>query len=108
FFFKAEDGIRYKLVTGVQTCALPIWKGRHTTGFRRAGSMSDRNASDSGRSRSPPAKSYQAKHLLLPRHLLDRLLRLIPHAELDRSEERRVGGECRGRGGSGACKNEAT
>src|ERR1041384_8429941 len=25
-FFQAEDGIRDKLVTGVQTCALPIWK----------------------------------------------------------------------------------
>src|SRR6266545_6639890 len=25
FFFLAEDGIRDKLVTGVQTCALPIW-----------------------------------------------------------------------------------
>src|SRR2546421_1981664 len=24
FFFKAEDGIRYLIVTGVQTCALPI------------------------------------------------------------------------------------
>src|SRR6266849_10582933 len=24
FVFKAEDGIRYPLVTGVQTCALPI------------------------------------------------------------------------------------
>src|SRR5258708_90989 len=24
FFFQAEDGIRYDLVTGVQTCALPI------------------------------------------------------------------------------------
>src|SRR5205823_9732377 len=24
FFFQAEDGIRGKLVTGVQTCALPI------------------------------------------------------------------------------------
>src|SRR6266404_7294471 len=36
FFFQAEDGIRDKLVTGVQTCALPIlsrylssaWKSR--------------------------------------------------------------------------------
>src|SRR5256714_10519963 len=28
FFFKAEDGIRDKLVTGVQTCALPIWGGQ--------------------------------------------------------------------------------
>src|SRR5712672_4005812 len=27
FFFQAEDGIRDKLVTGVQTCALPIWFG---------------------------------------------------------------------------------
>ena len=24
FFFQAEDGIRDRLVTGVQTCALPI------------------------------------------------------------------------------------
>src|SRR5205823_9436906 len=27
FFFHAEDGIRAKLVTGVQTCALPISVG---------------------------------------------------------------------------------
>src|SRR3989441_8246443 len=27
FFFQAEDGIRDKLVTGVQTCALPISDG---------------------------------------------------------------------------------
>src|SRR5437773_7860902 len=26
FFFQAEDGIRDRDVTGVQTCALPIWK----------------------------------------------------------------------------------
>src|SRR2546422_10105213 len=26
FFFQAEDGIRDVAVTGVQTCALPIWK----------------------------------------------------------------------------------
>ena len=26
FFFQAEDGIRDDLVTGVQTCALPILK----------------------------------------------------------------------------------
>src|SRR5467141_4905704 len=25
FFFQAEDGIRDSSVTGVQTCALPIW-----------------------------------------------------------------------------------
>src|SRR2546427_3562088 len=27
FFFQAEDGIRDLTVTGVQTCALPIWVG---------------------------------------------------------------------------------
>src|SRR5229473_5963009 len=37
FFFQAEDGIRDKLVTGVQTCALPIW---HRNGKRLA--MRDR------------------------------------------------------------------
>src|SRR5215207_10541297 len=29
FFFQAEDGIRDPLVTGVQTCALPIWRRRN-------------------------------------------------------------------------------
>src|SRR2546430_12821804 len=28
FFFQAEDGIRDLTVTGVQTCALPIWRRR--------------------------------------------------------------------------------
>src|SRR5205085_6728430 len=30
FFFQAEDGIRDLTVTGVQTCALPIWIGDET------------------------------------------------------------------------------
>ena len=30
FFFQAEDGIRDHCVTGVQTCALPIWEGNPT------------------------------------------------------------------------------
>src|SRR5204863_3400076 len=29
FFFQAEDGIRDLYVTGVQTCALPIYRARH-------------------------------------------------------------------------------
>src|SRR5579872_7554103 len=29
FFFQAEDGIRVADVTGVQTCALPIWRIGH-------------------------------------------------------------------------------
>src|SRR3989441_4836639 len=32
FFFQAEDGIRDKLVTGVQTCALPISRRRPRSG----------------------------------------------------------------------------
>src|SRR5262249_58924199 len=31
FFFQAEDGIRYWSVTGVQTCALPIFIVRNTS-----------------------------------------------------------------------------
>src|SRR5690349_24390407 len=35
FFFQAEDGIRDLYVTGVQTCALPIWARRDgTSGVR--------------------------------------------------------------------------
>src|SRR5699024_8621670 len=34
FFFQAEDGIRDRNVTGVQTCALPIW-GSVTMNTRR-------------------------------------------------------------------------
>src|SRR5205823_5767848 len=33
FFFQAEDGIRDKLVTGVQTCALPILSASGFAGF---------------------------------------------------------------------------
>src|SRR2546422_2535784 len=32
FFFQAEDGIRDVAVTGVQTCALPIWSLRVQSG----------------------------------------------------------------------------
>src|SRR5579884_4349762 len=35
FFFQAEDGIRDGHVTGVQTCALPIFGGLRLLGFRR-------------------------------------------------------------------------
>src|SRR2546425_11585466 len=41
FFFQAEDGIRDKLVTGVQTCALPIsCVSSKLTDSRTAGSSS--------------------------------------------------------------------
>src|SRR5882762_6803880 len=35
FFFQAEDGIRGSSVTGVQTCALPIWSSGTYTANRR-------------------------------------------------------------------------
>src|SRR5205823_11779541 len=37
FFFQAEDGIRHKLVTGVQTCALPICEEISADEAERAG-----------------------------------------------------------------------
>src|SRR5207247_7815743 len=43
FFFQAEDGIRDPLVTGVQTCALPILK---SGSIRRAVQPQDRRMSD--------------------------------------------------------------
>src|SRR3989441_13228086 len=44
FFFQAEDGIRDKLVTGVQTCALPISPSARSEGASRA---PPRNGADS-------------------------------------------------------------
>src|SRR5207247_5554844 len=46
FFFQAEDGIRDPLVTGVQTCALPISQSRVEPACleRRAGTYSQRSA----------------------------------------------------------------
>src|SRR2546425_144264 len=69
FFFQAEDGIRDKLVTGVQTCALPI-----SVLFPVHPRTRDRIA-ELGRRRGA-----------------GRGLEL-----LERSEERRVGKECRSR-----------
>src|SRR6266487_6086004 len=39
FFFQAEDGIRDGRVTGVQTCALPIWSSLPSFVRRRRGSV---------------------------------------------------------------------
>src|SRR5699024_11607018 len=47
FFFQAEDGIRDRNVTGVQTCALPIsasTTSRPPAGFDRAGPAGDCSA----------------------------------------------------------------
>src|SRR5438046_10529350 len=74
FFFQAEDGIRDWSVTGVQTCALPICEvaARGLRYLERLGAI-----------RLEPRR----RATVLDRHKLD-----------DRSEERRVGKECRSRG----------
>src|SRR2546425_10193618 len=53
FFFQAEDGIRDKLVTGVQTCALPIWGGGDLLdGDRRRGGGGGRAQEEAGASQA--------------------------------------------------------
>src|SRR5207249_6997409 len=78
FFFQAEDGIRDRNVTGVQTCALPIC---HL--FLRA----DRRPSlrrSLGRGQRPLRQS-----------LVHRQASWMDARARGRSEERRVGKECR-------------
>src|SRR5688500_20406619 len=73
FFFQAEDGIRDYKVTGVQTCALPICAAS-CSAWRSAAFTAASRASS--RSRRPAAQ-----------HAISSI----------RSEERRVGKECRSR-----------
>src|SRR5690348_18268981 len=79
FFFQAEDGIRDGRVTGVQTCALPIWLTGGAAGVE-----------DHRGVRLAHQAALEHRRLVL-QHLAQR-----PHA-LDRSEERRVGKEWRSR-----------
>src|SRR5207249_9472013 len=92
FFFQAEDGIRDRNVTGVQTCALPI---------SRLSPSSERIFKKARTTRSTPLR--QAPTLILLG--IGRNLRPVRHTFLalsllrgtvaNRSEERRVGKECR-------------
>src|SRR5256886_10124468 len=92
FFLQAEDGIRDLTVTGVQTCALPIssttasgWSARN----RMRSSTPPRNCLSISDARARAAEL---------RDLLNRAL-IAYHVEDApvRSEERRVGKECRSR-----------
>src|SRR2546430_11058827 len=88
FFFQAEDGIRDLTVTGVQTCALPILVG-HLTGVRRIrGSLRGIGA----RAVAEVRKSAPGQRSEAVRAGADRIA-----GAADRSEERRVGKECRSR-----------
>src|SRR5205807_7493995 len=76
FFFQAEDGIRDYKVTGVQTCALPIYHGIATYALAECAIMThDPRTIDAAQ------KGAQ----------------FIVRAQDPRSEERRVGKECRSR-----------
>src|SRR2546430_10029827 len=86
FFFQAEDGIRDLTVTGVQTCALPISAGERRISFRVFAPASARcrnsgNAAPRSAERRPPTDRRARAALAMRR----------------RSEERRVGKECRSR-----------
>src|SRR2546425_12904687 len=82
FFFQAEDGIRDKLVTGVQTCALPICVRRREAGV-------DALVVVQGKS-----DLLQGILALQPRR---RLADFLHRRQQQRSEERRVGEEGRSR-----------
>src|SRR5438270_104563 len=84
FFFQAVDGIRDLSVTGVQTCALPISGARSRTSARSPRRrISSRDARVTGH--VEPARRHQRAQAQ------EQLARL----ETERSEERRVGKECR-------------
>src|SRR3989454_1654335 len=91
FFFQAEDGIRDYKVTGVQTCALPIWVRRHEHDVRVGGldGPDDRRVIDGAGRVGPVVDGLEPE-------LLDQLARADERV-LRRSEERRVGKECRSR-----------
>src|SRR5690606_40087966 len=82
-FFQAEDGIRDFHVTGVQTCALPI-SSRPCALCYRSGETGNRFMKS----------SETATH---GRRAVIDLREKIINGELPRSEERRVGKECRTR-----------
>src|SRR2546427_4405856 len=84
FFFQAEDGIRDLTVTGVQTCALPIWP-------------SDPHPADWA-GRAPSMNQPVARVVNLIPDSSQRLWSVdLVAARQARSEERRVGKECRSR-----------
>src|SRR3989449_6304619 len=89
FFFQAEDGIRDVAVTGVQTCALPIWRGRTPVGTARDPLTVDPAWRHGVTGARPGYRCHHGPGLLL--------LQKVPRASDGRSEERRVGKECRSR-----------
>src|SRR5205823_9671085 len=89
FFFQAEDGIRDKLVTGVQTCALPISMMSFVSKLLCAFVVILINAAFVNGIRCEVAKVKCAYRMGCGMALQSYMM--------ERSEERRVGKECRSR-----------
>src|SRR2546430_1507500 len=60
-FFQAEDGIRDLTVTGVQTCALPIWRRRRRSAPRARSSTRGGAPTTSRRRRSSTSSAPSAR-----------------------------------------------
>src|SRR3989442_9253494 len=91
FFFQAEDGIRDADVTGVQTCALPISRGASRPDSSPAPLRPDEGEDEvEVRSGAGEESGRDA-----PRERA--LGRVLRRRGAGRSEERRVGKECRSR-----------
>src|SRR2546430_8843725 len=89
FFFQAEDGIRDLTVTGVQTCALPIYAG-WLTHLEEPAVGNPPRLSWRGR----PISQDLANSALEFASMTSATMKLTA---VRRSEERRVGKECRSR-----------
>src|SRR2546430_4043296 len=89
FFFQAEDGIRDLTVTGVQTCALPISKIHSAVAHRRRLVCFLREPVAGKQVDVGERLRYEFLRLFVERRFAGRYSR--------RSEERRVGKECRSR-----------
>src|SRR5256884_3993148 len=90
FFFQAEDGIRDVAVTGVQTCALPIWKAFQILLVWQHGDVRDAEEIHVPHRQ----QGHQHRQIALKRCAAKML---VHRAKAIRSEERRVGKECRSR-----------
>src|SRR5207244_10646425 len=91
FFFQAEDGIRDDLVTGVQTCALPICVFIRRT-LSKASPLSCRSARRCLNERYP--QITQISHMEKGIRSKGKEMSLDSASFNHRSEERRVGKEC--------------
>src|SRR5687767_15575732 len=86
FFFQAEDGIRDKLVTGVQTCALPIYD------VIVSDALADRAINFQWQSNAVLSRTSVAIRAVV---LSTQKSGHCVGVRIVRSEERRVGKECR-------------